>query len=110
MLIINMLSIDKSNRNTPNSFETPTPSGLRMGKTPTAPTVTEEPSETPTHLPMAPRPEEKDDDAKSTTSSKKSKDGSSMNLNTFLANYTSEDNHSFQGILENSDKKFKIKV
>lgn len=81
-----------------------------MGKTPSSSGVEEEPSATPTHLPMAPRPEEKDDDAKSTTSKKSKDSANSMSLNSFLANYTSEDNQSFQEILENSDKKFKIKV
>lgn len=63
---------------------------------------------TPTHLPMAPRPGE---DAKS-VSSKSANDSttSSISLNTFLAKYTSEDNQSFQEILENSEKKHKIKV
>lgn len=65
------------------------------------------PEATPTHLPMAPRPEE---DAKSTSSKASKNSLSSLNLNTFLANYTSEDNQSFQEILENSDKKHKIKV
>jgi protein DGCR14 len=68
---------------------------------------------TPTHLPMAPRPEQ-DDDAMSTVSSKSrssSKDPTeNMTLNTFLAKYTSEDNQSFEEILENADKKHKIKV
>jgi protein DGCR14 len=78
----------------------------KQGQSCTDPVGPEE--STPTHLPMAPRPEE---DEKSISSKASTKDStSSLNLNTFLANYTSEDNQSFMEILEQSDKKHKIKV
>ena len=92
---------------TPSTFETPI--DLEPKATPTP---SETPQSTPTHLPM--EEPSLDDDAASTTSSKRSaksrNDPSSLSLNDYLNTYTSEDNQSFQDFMEEAERKHRVKV
>ena len=61
---------------------------------------------TPTHLPME-SPFRSECDKEHEKSKDKEK---GISLNDFLNSYTSEDNQSFQDIMEESDKRHRIKV
>jgi protein DGCR14 len=89
---------------TPSTFETPL--GSEGAK---ATPATE--FGTPTHLPMESpsRASSVNDDDKDSVTSKGSKAAKGMTLSAYLDTYTSEDNNSFQEMVEESDRKHRIK-
>jgi len=98
----------RSSLQTPSTFETPSGDQAKSTTTPKS----EFGGATPTHLPMeSPSRPSRDDDAASVTSktSKASSGKSSMSLSDYLNTYTSEDNNSFQEMMDESDRKHRIK-
>ncbi|CAG7819770.1 unnamed protein product [Allacma fusca] len=82
---------------TPSTFETP----IDIPR----PTPDSNAESSPTHLPM----ETPADDAVSTSSKTSKSSAKNMSLNHYLDTYTSEDNQSFRDIMEESDRKHKLK-